>query len=215
MITVTTDELKQAEREAERAQEELREAERDYASNRASQTAYARHKDAVEVADQAAVRARLLRRDWEEQEAVRQLRAAEGEAAAREMAGAVEGLAGSRMAAVGAVVDAVVAMGRALDLLAEHDRLVRAALGRLGGRGLRHGEGEPTGAGLDGSAWIDGTCWPLVDAGSVVGRCLTELVADRYPRHPLARMVWAPHGGVTAGKGRDEVLAMVRAERGR
>ena len=215
MIAVTTEDLERAEREAERAQEELREAARGYAANRASQTAYERHQEAVSSADHAAVRARLLRRDWEEQEAVRQLRAAEGEAAAEEMAGDVEGLAVSRTAAVSAVVEARKALREALDALAEHDGRVRVVGGKLAARGLRCPEGEPTGAGLDGSVWVRGELWPLVDGGGVLTRLLAEVVSERFPRHPLSRFSVPPYGGLTAARGRDEVLALVRAERGR
>ncbi|MEU1518302.1 hypothetical protein ABZ490_40195 [Streptomyces sp. NPDC005811] len=193
----------------------MREAERGYATNRASRTAYDRHKEAVEAADHAGVRARLLRADWEEQEEVRRARVAAGEAAAREMAPRVEGLAASRADAVEAVLAAVTAMGAALDALGEHDRLVRAASAELAGRGLRSLNGEETGAGMDEAAWIGGTCWPLVDGGGVLARLLADLVVERSPRHPLGRAVWLPYGGMSAGKGRDAVLALVAAERGR
>lgn len=215
MIAVTTEDLERAEAEAGRAAEELQAAEREYAALRSSTTAYDRHKDAVELADQAAVRARLLRQDWEAQREVRDRRAAEGEAAAREMAGAVEGLAASRARAVEAVVEAVGAMGRALAALDAHDHLVRAAGVELGRRGLRSWEGEPTGAGLDGSARIGGELWPLVDGAGVLGHCLAEEVAGLHPRHPLARPARGAYGGVSAAAGRDRVLALVRAERRR
>ncbi|MER5467213.1 hypothetical protein [Streptomyces sp. NPDC002685] len=215
MITVTTEELEQAEELARRAADELREAEREYAANRASQTAYGRHKDAVDVADHAAVRARLLRQDWEVQEEARQRRVAAGEAAAQEMGRDVEGLAASRAAAVAAVVAAAEAMKTAVDALAEHDGRVRTVGAKLAARGLRCTDGEPTGAGLDGSVWMRGELWPLVDSGSVLGQLLADTVAGVQPRHPLARFSVPPYGGVTAGRGRDEVLALVRAERGR
>ncbi|WP_326787860.1 hypothetical protein [Streptomyces sp. NBC_00151] len=215
VIAVTTEQLEQAEQEAERAREALREAEREYAANRASQTAYGKHKDAVDVADHALVRARLLRQDWEVQEEARQRRVEAGEAAAQEMARDVEGLAASRTSAVAAVVAAAGAMRAALDALAEHDERVRVVGAKLAARGLRCTEGEPTGAGLDGSVWVRGQLWPLVDGGSVLGQLLADVVAGVQPRHPLARFAAPPYGGVTAGRGRDEVLALVRAERGR
>ncbi|MFE6194132.1 hypothetical protein [Streptomyces sp. NPDC057838] len=215
MVMVTGEDLQRVEDEAARAQEALREAERGYAANRASRAAYDRHRDAVDAADHAAVRARLMREEWEAQEAVRRRRAAEGEAAAEEMAGEVEGLAASRAVAVAAVVEAEVALGRALEALAAHDGLVRKVGEQLAGRGLRVTDGEATGAGLDGSAWVGGTLWPLVDGGSVLGRLLVEVVAGQDGRHPMARLVWQPYGGATAGRGRDEVLAAVRAVRGR
>lgn len=212
MIAVTTEQLEQVEREARQAQEALRGAEREYAANRASQTAYGKHKDALDAADHAAVRARLLRQDWEVQEEGRLRRAAEGEAAALEMARDVDGLAASRTTAVAAVVAAAGAMRAALDALAEHDAQVRAAGAKLGGRGLRSWNGEATGAGLDGSVWMRGQLWPLVDGGAVLGQLLADAVAERDGRHPLARFCAPPYGGVTAARGRDEVLALVRAE---
>lgn len=215
MIAVTTEQLEQAEGVARRAQEALREAEREYATNRASSAAYAKHQDAINVADQASVRVRLLREDWERQQAVRDARAAEGEAAAREMAKDVEGLAASREAAVQAVQGAAAGLRFALGRLGEHDRRVRAVAADLEARGLLRRDDEETGAGRDGSAWVGGTLWPLVDGGGVLARVLAEVVAEQYPRHPLSRAVVPPHGGVTAGRGRDEVLAAVRAERTR
>lgn len=215
MIAVRTEDVEQADAGVEEARRILRDAERAYATSRTSADAYKRHQEAIEQLDHAEARARVLRADWAEQQAVRDLRAAEGEAAAREMAGDVEGLAVSRAAAVGAAVEAVGAMRAALAALGEHDRLVRAAGEKLAGRGLRRAEDEPTGAGLDGSVWMRGGLWPLVDAGSVLGRLLADVVGEQYPRHPLARLVWPPYGGVTAGRGRDELLALVRAERAR
>lgn len=215
MIAVTAEQLEQAEAEAGEAERKRVEAEREYVGFRASPTAYEKHQEAEMGAHHAAARARAVRADWEAQRAVRDRRAAEGEAAVREMAGAVEGLAKSRTAAVAAVVEAAAAMGRALDALGEHDRLVRAAAADLQKRRLLRREDEETGAALDGSVWIGGQLWPLVDGASVLGRLLAELVGEQYPRHPLARLVWQPYGGVTAGRGRDEVLALVRAEKGR
>ncbi|MET7983017.1 hypothetical protein [Streptomyces sp. NPDC005281] len=215
MIAVTTEQLEQVEREAEQAQGVLRVAEREYAANRASQTAYSKHKDAVEVADHMAVRARLLRQDWEVQEEGRLRRAAEGEAAAREMGRDVDGLEASRASAVTAVSAAGSAMRAALDALAEHDERVRVVGAKLAARGLRCWDGEATGASLDGSVWVRGELWPLVDGSAVLGRLLAEVVAEAYPRHPMARFSAPPYGGVTAARGRDEVLALVRAERGR
>ncbi|MFD5818111.1 hypothetical protein [Streptomyces sp. NPDC127038] len=215
MITVTTEQLEQAEALARRAAEELREAEREYATNRASPAAYDRHKDAYDAADHAAVRARLMREDWEVQEEARQRRAAEGEAAAQEMGRDVEGLAASRAAAVAAAVAAAEAMKAAARSLAEHDDRVRVVGAKLAARGLRCADGEETGAGLDGSAWVRGQLWPLVDGGAVLGQVLADVVAAVQPRHPLARFAAPPYGGVTAARGRDEVLALVRAERRR
>jgi hypothetical protein len=215
MIAVTVEELEQAEADAERAGRDLKEVTRSYAAHRSSPGAYEQHQEAIERADHATVRAQALRAEWDEQQAVRDQRAAEGEAAVREMAGVVDGLVASRAAAVDAVVEARAAMARALDALAAHDGLVRAAAADLGKRGLRDGEDLPTGARMDESVSIGGTKWPLVDGGSVVGQVLVDLVAVHCPRHPLARMVWRPYGGVTAGRGRDEVLALVRAEKGR
>ncbi|MFF7260663.1 hypothetical protein ACFZCL_10315 [Streptomyces sp. NPDC008159] len=87
--------------------------------------------------------------------------------------------------------------------------------GLLGRRGLRSLDGEPTGANLDGSARIAGVVWPLVDCAGVLGRCLAEEVAAVYPRHSLARPAPGSYGGVSAGEGRDQVLALVRAGRRR
>ncbi|MET8098127.1 hypothetical protein ABZV29_16855 [Streptomyces sp. NPDC005236] len=215
VIVVTAEQLEQVEREAGQAQEVLREAEREYAANRASQTAYGKHRDAVEAADHVAVRARLLRQDWEVQEEGRRRRAADGEAAAAEMSRDIDGLGASRASAVQAVVAAGSAMRAALDALGEHDGRVRAVGQGLAGRGLRSRDGEATGAGLDGSARVRGQLWPLVDGSAVLGQMLADLVAERYPRHPLARFSAPPHGGVTAGRGRDEVLALSRSARGR
>ncbi|MFE1882664.1 hypothetical protein [Streptomyces diastatochromogenes] len=215
MIAVTTEQLEQAEGEARRAQEALQEAEREYATNRASSAAYGKHQDAITAADQAKVRARLLREDWERQQVVRDARAAEGEAAARELAREVEGLAASREAAVEAVVDAVRALRFALGRLGEHDQQVRAVSAALDARGLVHRDGEATGAGRDGSVWISEKLWPLIDGGGVLAHALAEVVSERWPRHPLTRVYAAPYGGVTAAKGRDEVLDAVRAARGR
>jgi hypothetical protein len=215
MIAVTSEDLEQADAEAARAAGELREAERDYVSNRTSQSAYTRHQEAVEAADHAAVRARLLRADWEEQEAVRRLRAQEAEAVVQELAADIEGLAVSRDAAAAAVVAARSALREALEALGAHDARVRA-VGRLfAERGLRRLEGEETGAGMDGSVWLRGQLWPLVDGGGVAARVLADLVGEEDRRHPVARAMWPPYGGATAARGRDAVLALVRAERGR
>lgn len=213
MFAVTTEDLERVEAEAEQAQRDLKAAEREYAGYRASPTAFEKHQDAIVAADHIARRAKLLREDWQVQQAVRDRRAAEGEAAAVAMAKDVKGFVSSREKAVSAVVEAVAAMGVALDALGEHDRLVRAAGVQLAGRGLRRVDDEATGAGLDGSVWMRGELWPLVDGGSVLGRLLAGLVAEQYPRHPMARLVWQPYGGSTAGRGRDEVLAQVRAGR--
>ncbi|MFF7763124.1 hypothetical protein [Streptomyces griseorubiginosus] len=214
MITVTTEDLEQADAQAAQAAGELRDAEREYASNRTSRTAYERHQEAVEAADHAAVRARLLRADWEEQEAVRRLRAQEAEALMQELAVDVAGLADTRTAAVAAVVVARSALREALAALGAHDARVRAGQ-RFTERGLRRLDGEETGAGMDGSVWLRGQLWPLVDGGGVMARVLADLVGEGDRRHPAARGVLAPYGGATAARGRDEVLASVRAERGR
>ncbi|MGW1616576.1 hypothetical protein ACWCQZ_45530 [Streptomyces sp. NPDC002285] len=215
MIAVTTEDMERAEAEAAEAGRALAEAERAYASNRTSTGAYELHQEAIGRADHAVVRARVLREEWAEQQAVRDRRAAEGEAAAREMAGDVEGLVASREKAVAAVVEASAAMARALAALDAHDGLVRAAGAELEGRGLRHQDGEATGANLDGSAWVAGVKWPLVDGGGVLGHCFAGQVAAVWPRHPLARPTSASYGGLSAGEGRDAVLALVRAEKGR
>lgn len=213
MIAVTEQDVEQVDAEVEAAREALKEAERAYATHRASTGAYVKHQDAIQQLSHAEARARIARDDWQEQQAVRDLRAAEGEAAAGELAGDVEALAASRTAAVDAVVEARTAMRRALEVLAGHDRLVRAAGEKLMARGLRSLDGEPTGAGLDGSARIGGVLWPLVDGAGVVGHCLAEELAPLHPRHPLARPVTASYGGVSAAQGRDEVLAEVRGSK--
>lgn len=213
MIAVTEQDVEKVDAEVEAAREALKEAERAYATHRASPDSYVKHQDALQRLDHAEARARLLRGDWAEQQAVRDLRAAEGEAAVVEMAGDVEALAASRTAAVSAVVEARTAMGRALEALAEHDRLVRAAGEKLMARGLRSLDGEPTGVNLDGSARIGGVLWPLVDGAGVVGHCLAEALAPLHPRHPLARPVSASYGGLSAAQGRDAVLAEVRGSK--
>ncbi|MBB4711163.1 hypothetical protein BJ965_001045 [Streptomyces luteogriseus] len=215
MVMVTADELEQAETDAEEAQQSLRDAERRYSRSPGSADAYERHQEAIGRAEHAKVRAKVLREEWEQQKVVREARAAAGEAAAREMAGTVAELGSSRLAAVRAVVEAERAMGRALAALDAHDRAVRAAGAELERRGLRHQDDEETGANLDGSAWIAGVKWPLVDAGGVLGRCLSERVTEVWPRHPLARAVWPPYGGLSAVEGRDVLLGLVRAERRR
>lgn len=215
MIAVTAEQLEQVEAEAAEAERKRVEAAREYTGFRTSPTAYEKHQEAELGAHHAAARARTVRGDWEAQQAARDRRAADGEAAARDMAGSVEGLGKSRTAAVAAAAEAAAAMGRALAALDAHDRLVRAASAGLEERGLRCVEGELTGANLDGSLWVGGTRWPLVDGAGVLGHCLAEQVAGLYPRHPLARPVAASYGGVSAAEGRGEVLALVRAERGR
>ncbi|MFK0125555.1 hypothetical protein ACIQSP_19850 [Streptomyces nigra] len=215
MVMVTEEQVREAETAAEQAGRELKEAARRYAGNPGSVDAYNRHQEAVGRADHAKARVQVLRGDFEAQQAVRQARAAEGAAVAREMAKDVEGLTASRQAAVRAVVEAEAAMGRALAALDAHDRAVRAAGAELLKRGLQVGDGEETGVHLDGSPRIAGTKWPLVDGAGVLGHCLAEGVAARWPRHPLARPLLAAYGGLSAGEGRATVLALVRAERGR
>lgn len=215
MIAVTAEELERAESEAAEAQQQLEEAERVYSRNPASAAAYERHQGLIVETDHVARRARVLRSEYDAQQVVRDRRTADGEAAARELAGDVEGLTAARAAAVAAAVEATAAMRTALDALTKHDQEVRAVGEKLAVRGLLCREDEATGAGLDGSVWVRGELSPLVDGGSVLGRLLVDLVAERDGRHPLARLVWAPYGGVTAARGRDEVLALVRAERGR
>ncbi|MFD5862616.1 hypothetical protein [Streptomyces chartreusis] len=215
MVLVTEEQLREAETAAEQAGRDLKEAARRYAGSPGSADAYDKHQEAIGRADHAGVRVRLLREEWAEQQAVREARAAEGAAVAREMAGDVEELAASRQAAVQAVVEAEAAARRALDALDAHDRLVRAAGGELARRGLRHQDGDETAANADGSARIAGVKWPLVDAAGVLGHCFAEEVAARWPRHPLARPLLAAYGGLSAGEGRAAVLALVRAERGR
>ncbi|MEU8752026.1 hypothetical protein AB0C88_16185 [Streptomyces chartreusis] len=215
MIAVTTEDMERAEAEAVEAGRALAEAERVYASNRTSTGAYEAHQEAVGRADHAAVRVRVLREEFAEQQAGREARAAAGEAAAQRMTGKVEELAASRERAVAAVVEASEAMARALAALEAHDALVRAVGAELEQQGLRSVDGEATAANLDGSARIAGVKWPLVDAGGVLARCLVEEVARAYPRHPLAQTVVRPYGGLSAWQGRDVVLGLVRAKRGR
>lgn len=215
MVMVTVEELEQAEASAEEAQQGLRDAERRYSRSPGSADAYEKHQEAIGRAEHAKVRAKVLREEWEEQRAVREARAAAGEVAAREMAGTVAELGSSRLAAVTAVAEAEAAMGRALAALDAHDRAVRAAGAELERRGLRHQDGEETGVNLDGSARIAGVKWPLVDAGGVLARCLSDRVAEVWPRHPLARPSGCTYGGLSAAEGRDVVLGLVRAERGR
>uniref|UniRef100_A0AAU1I4W2 Uncharacterized protein n=1 Tax=Streptomyces sp. NBC_00180 TaxID=2903632 RepID=A0AAU1I4W2_9ACTN len=215
MVMVTAEELERVEAEAEAAASGLKDAARRYAGSPGSSDAYDRHQEAIGRADHAAVRARLLREVWAEQQAVREARAAEGEVAAEQLAGKVEGLVASRGKAVTAVVEAAGAMARALAALEAHDVLVRAVGAELEKRGLRSVAGEATGANLDGSAWICGVKWPLVDVGGVLVHCLVEEVARVYPRHPLGRVVVRPYGGLSAAGGRDAVLGLVRSERGR
>jgi hypothetical protein len=193
----------------------LVEAERAYASNRTSSGAYEAHQEAISLADHAAVRARVLREEFAQQQAVREARAAAGEVAAQRLAGTVEELGASRERAVAAVVEASAAMARALAALDAHDALVRAVGAELERQQLRSVDGEATGANLDGSARVGGVKWPLVDAGGVLASCLADEVARVYPRHPLVRAVVRPYGGLSAPEGRDLVLALVRAERGR
>lgn len=215
MVMVTEEQLEQAEAEAGEAQQGLRDAERRYSRSPGSADAYEKHQEAIERAGHAKVRAKVLREEWEEQRAVREARAAAGEVAAREMAGVVAELGSSRLAAVAAVAEAERAMGRALAALDAHDRAVRAAGVELERRGLRHQDGEETGVNLDGSARIEGVKWPLVDAGGVLELCLSGRVAEVWPRHPLARPSGRTYGGLSAAEGRDAVLGLVRAERGR
>ncbi|MFD5227412.1 hypothetical protein ACFWJ5_02495 [Streptomyces qaidamensis] len=215
MVMISAEELESVEEQASAAKRDLAEAEASYARNPASPAAYERHQELIVAADHVARRAVALRREWDAQQAVRDARAAAGEAAAREMAGTVAKLETSRQAAVRAVVEAEAAMARALAALGEHDRVVRAAGAELERRGLRHQDGEETGAYMDGAPRIAGVKWPLVDAGGVLARCLSERVGEVWPRHPLTLSVVRPYGGVSATEGRDAVLALVRSAKGR
>ncbi|MFI0139631.1 hypothetical protein [Streptomyces luteogriseus] len=214
-MMVSAEELESAEAEAREAASGLREAARRYAGSPGSADAYDRHQEAIGRAEHAKVRVEVLREEWAEQQAAREARAAAGEAAAREMAGTVTELEASRQTAVKAVLEAEAAMGRALAALGEHDRVVRAAGAELERRGLRHQDGEETGAHMDGAPRIAGVKWPLVDAGGVLARCLSERVGEVWPRHPLTLSGVRPYGGVSAAEGRDAVLALVRSTKGR
>ncbi|MGW4541604.1 hypothetical protein ACWEOP_27520 [Streptomyces chartreusis] len=215
MVMITAEELEAAETAVAEAAAALKEAARRYAGSPGSADAYDRHQEAIGRADHAGVRVRLLREEFAEQQAVREARAAAGEAAAQRLAGKVEGLGASRERAVTAVVEAAEAMARALAALEAHDALVRAVGAELERQQLRSVDGEATGANLDGSARVAGVKWPLVDVGGVLAVCLAEEVARVYPRHPLVRAVVRPYGGLSAPEGRDLVLGLVRAERGR
>lgn len=215
MVMITAEELAGVEAEAVEAARGLKEAARRYAGSPGSADAYDRHQEAIGRAEHAKVRAELVREEWSIQQAAREARAAAGEAAAREMAGTVTELETSRQAVVTAVVEAEVAMARALAALGEHDRVVRAAGAELERRGLRHQDGEETGAHMDGAPRIAGVKWPLVDAGGVLARCLSDRVGEVWPRHPLTLAVVRPYGGVSAAEGRDAVLALVRSAKGR
>ncbi|MER7574911.1 hypothetical protein [Streptomyces sp. NPDC126514] len=212
MAMITAEELERAEAEAAKG---LKEAARRYAGSPGSAGAYDRHQEAIGRANHAGVRAGLLREEFAQQQAVREARAAAGEAAARQLAGKVEELGASREKAVTAVVEAAGAMARALAALEAHDALVRAVGAELGRQQLRSVDGEATGVCPDGAAWIGGVKWPLVDVGGVLARCLAGEVGRVYPRHPLVRSVVRPYGGLSAAEGRDVVLGLMRAERGR
>lgn len=207
MIALTTKDIEQADVEVEAAREALRESERAYATHRASPSAYTNYQDALRQLDHAEARARLLRGDWQEQQAVRDLRAAVGEAAAKELSGEVKELVKSREAAVRAVVAASQSVGKALAALDAHDRLARSVGAELGKRGLRGGDDEPTGVGLDGTPRIEGKAWPFIDGAGLLGHCLAEEVAAVFPRHLLAR----PALGIS-GEAR-QVLAEVRGSK--
>lgn len=206
---ITTDEIAQAETEAERARGELAAVEREFARGGISTHSHTRLADARDAAEHATVRLSVMREDFARQETDREAREAAGRVAAASMAGTAKQLAASRGAAAQAVADAEAAIRCALSAVAAHDKALRAAAADLRARGLRADDGEDTGGRMDGGLRLGGEQWLPVDAPSLLASAFASVVGEACPGHPLGRGAQVTFGGVVAVAGRDDLLSRV------
>lgn len=207
MITITSEQLAEAEAQSEAAEQGRLVAERAFATGRAISSTEKVFADATVAAAHAAARVRTLRRDYEEQTAVREARTAAERDAAAGAAETAGRLAVTREAAVRAVQGAEAAMAKALAAVGAHDTAVRAASAGLRARGLTLDDSEAMGGTRGGGLVLgDGEHWAPVDAPSLLEHSLIGLVAAHYPGHPLGRSSRALLGGASAAAGRRALL---------
>ncbi len=214
MITINEEQVLQAEADVEEAEGQRVAAERAYATGPSAGRNYQNHLDAVERAAHATARLNTLRADFEAQQAELGARSELLKAAAKEVAPAARKLAKSREAAVGALVEAREAVGKALQVLGEHDRLVQESARGLWDRGLRGEGGESTGGLLDGSLLVAGERWDPVDAPGLLFAVLTDCVKAAGLRHRLAAVPQTSFMGSGRQLGAREFLDRLAAKGG-
>lgn len=206
MITITSEQLAEADALAETAEQERLDAERVFAAGRAVMSAEKAFADATVAAAHTAARARTLRRDFDAQQVAREARAAAERDAMAGAAKTSKRLAGTRETAVLAVQAAEAAMARALAAVAVHDQAVREASAAMRVRGLDADAGQAVGGTHDGSLFLDGEAWRPVDGPSLLAHSLAGAVGAHQPRHPLARVSRSLLGGAGAEAGRRALL---------
>ncbi|MFF4356905.1 hypothetical protein [Streptomyces sp. NPDC001604] len=203
---VTEEQVKQAEQDAERAEQASLAADKLYVKGAGSTQAYEEQQNARRRAEQAKKRLEKTRTDYAEQETLRAARAELMQTATKEMAPVFRKVAKSREEAVSALAAARTAMGKALEAAGTYDVLVREAAGELVNRGLRGEYGEQTGGLLDGSLMVAGERWSSVDAPGVLLVLLGEAVRAAGGRHRLGVVPQAAYVGLAQQRATREFL---------
>lgn len=211
---ITEEQVRQAEAKVERAEEERVAAERAYAKAPASGRSYEDHQAAVERAEHAKAVLNTLRTDFDTQQARQAARAGLLESAEKQAAPVVLKLVKSREAAAEALAEAEAALAKALQVVGEHDRLVRETARGLWDQGLRGENGEETGGLRDGSLLAAGERWNPVDVPGLLFAVLSGCVKAREERHRLGAVPQTSFMGSGRQMGAREFLGRL-AERGR
>jgi len=209
-MIVTLEQVEAAEAEAVKTEAERAEAEKAYSRGAASHSAYNGFEEAHQRHHHIATRARLLRADWERQEAAVRERVEAEEAVVRELgAAARKKLAATRAKAVKSLVEADKVQRAALADVAAYAEALAEFGGELARRGLT-GSGQGTTALLGGGVVLEGEVWRQVDGPLALGRLLTSAVAERSPHHPVAHTRMSASAGAAGIEGNEALLAEVR-----
>lgn len=213
MQRITDEQIDQADAKVQEAEQARAAAETAYARGPARTDLYREFNDAVLAATHATARAKILRAQRDEQMAHAQARVDAEKAMAKEAAAVVKKLGASSARVVEALAAAETAVRQFLAIAAGHDQAVRAASSDLRARGLTLDEAEEMGGRRDGSLRVAGEDWLPIDGPSLVDSILRSAVAEAHPHHLLGRLAPRALGGVASTRGRDAVLAQLRAGR--
>lgn len=207
---VTKQELDEAEKAVEVAEQKLDLAEAHHA-NAGSETAVTELRIARAASHADRDRLRQLRSRYASEQAKGRAReAAEQGFPAKARKTLTGRLAAAKDEAADAVAVAERAVAVLLEKVAAYDSEVRAAAADLKGRGLSADDGLDGGTAA-GVVRLDGEAWHPTDPGSLLAAVASSAVAARDPRHPFGQQRWRHLGGAVAAAGRDSL----RAEAGR
>jgi hypothetical protein len=213
MQYITDEQIDQADAKVEAAEQARAAAESAYARGPARTDLYREFNEAVLAATHATARAKTLRAQRDEQMARVQARVDAEKAMAKEAAAITKKLGASSARVVEALAAAETAVRHVLAVAAEHDQAVRVAASDLRARGLTLDEAEEMGGRRDGSLRVAGEDWRPIDGPSLLDSVLRSAVAQAHPHHLLGRKAAVALGGVASVRGRDAILARLRATR--